>query len=487
MATLYEILQTNYVALIGSNNENDVVFSDPETSSRHCQITKVEADKYLIVDLNSETGTFVNNRKIDKEFISESDFITVGNNIFQIRKRTHASSEVKIEKPEAPAPEQKVIQDPMPPKFVHERDTRSAEDLMDKRVNEKSTNQKENNTIKVYFLSAPEDEHMTQAIDKHLSTIRLSAPRPIEILGDFKIMAGDDVNTYTQQLYTADIVLAFISVDFLNNDNCYERIKKVIANHNNGKTILLPILARNCMWKATPFANLPLLPKNHQPLNNKQFWNSEDDALTAVVNDIYNSINQFTKQPAPGKLEEPPFVMPKLQIDWRKNYLWNVFWKRVAASVIDGIIIGIPLFIIFFLAIFSSLQNDNDYYNYGTPSASTALSTVFYYILMVAIQIVIYAIMESSSWRGTPGKRIMKLQITDNAGNPISFTKSVLRNIIKLLISAFASVGGGILFFLYMIAQIISYAKTKKFFHDQLSNTLIGERLSNNASPGQFA
>ncbi len=60
---------------------------------------------------------------------------------------------------------------------------------------------------------------------------------------------------------------------------------------------------------------------------------------------------------------------------------------------------------------------------------------------------------------------------------PISFAKSVVRNVIKLLISAFASIGDGILIIIYMVAQIISYARTKKFFHDQLSNTVIGERL----------
>jgi hypothetical protein len=43
---------------------------------------------------------------------------------------------------------------------------------------------------------------------------------------------------------------------------------------------------------------------------------------------------------------------------------------------------------------------------------------------------------------------------------------------------AFASIGNGILIVLYAVAQIISYTQTKKFFHDQLSNTVIGERLN---------
>jgi uncharacterized RDD family membrane protein YckC len=72
----------------------------------------------------------------------------------------------------------------------------------------------------------------------------------------------------------------------------------------------------------------------------------------------------------------------------------------------------------------------------------------------------------------------MKLQITDNAGHPISFMKAVLRNVIKLLIGAFSNIGDGVIVFIYLIAQTIAYAKTKKFFHDQLSNTVIGERLT---------
>jgi hypothetical protein len=71
----------------------------------------------------------------------------------------------------------------------------------------------------------------------------------------------------------------------------------------------------------------------------------------------------------------------------------------------------------------------------------------------------------------------MKLQITDNAGNPISFGKAFIRNIIKWLISAFTGFGDGILPILYIIAQIVAYSYSKKFFHDQLSNTVIGERL----------
>lgn len=472
MTALYDVLNTKFTALVGSSPENDIVFNDPDISPRHCQISKIEDGKYLIVDLNSVTGTFVNNKRIDKEFISDTDFISVGNNIFQIRKKIteHAVQKTVTVETSEPVIETKMEQ-------TVSDSPASAIDTGPTVVRVTGGTRESRKKIGVYLLSAPEDRESCLAINKHLSAIRFNTVLPIEITGDFNVPPGEDITRFKQKVFEADIVLAFISVDFLNNDECYERIKKVIINHNNRKTILLPILARNCMWKATPFANLPLLPKNQQPLNNKQFWNSEDDALTEVVNDIYNSINEFTKHATEDRPVQPAAhasVLPVLQVDWRQNYLWKAFWKRVAASLLDGLIIGLPLTLVFYVAILGPVQRD--VYYYGNVSESTSAQIVFYYILLMCIQIVIYAFMESSQWRGTPGKRIMGLQISDNAGNPISFKKSAVRNIIKLLIFAFASVASWITL-LYLIAQTVSYFITKKFFHDQLSNTVIGERL----------
>jgi len=466
MATILEILQSKYTVFVGSDPGNDVVFSDGETSARHCQISKVGDNSYLIVDLSSANGTFVNNKKIEKEFITESDFITVGQNIFQLTKKISAppaDQPATVANTSAAPPKE----DEAPPKAAPPKEEKQAPPPKSK--------------ISVYFLSAPEDENTCIAIDKHLSTIRFNTTVPIEINGDFKIPAGENITQYKQKLFEADIVLVFVSVDLLNNDECYERLKKVIANHNSRKTTLLPILARNCMWKATPFANLPLLPRNQQPLNNKQFWNSEDDALTAVVDDIYKAINEFNK-PETKEIKQSQAISQKsiLEIDWRKNYLWKVFWKRVAASLLDGLIIGLPLYLVFYGLVLNQLSAQGDYYDvydYGM-SEEAAFQIIFYYLLITAAQILIYAFMESSSWRGTPGKRIMKLQITDNAGNPIKFQKALVRNVIKLLIGAFTNIGNGVIVILYAIAQVIAYSQTKKFFHDQLSNTVIGERLN---------
>ncbi len=88
------------------------------------------------------------------------------------------------------------------------------------------------------------------------------------------------------------------------------------------------------------------------------------------------------------------------------------------------------------------------------------------------IYVIVCAAMESSGWRGTFGKRIMKLQITDRDGHPISFFRAFWRNAARLI------VGYSYLFILPMIIQYFTFKKTKQLFHDQLSSTVIGEMLA---------
>ena len=374
---------------------------------------------------------------------------------------------------------------------------------------------KKRNKILVYCLASPEEQDECEAIQKYLSPVIRNSKIPIEISTDFSIPAGEDTEKYKQRLFEADIVLAFISADFINDEETYQRTKKVIARYNNNETIMLPILVRNCMWKSTPFVNLPLLPKNFQPLNNKQFWNSEDDALTAVADDIYNSINAFSyeeavQSPSAAELKdapeqqvehpsavigsetsmEKPVQQPSniadlksttkqsqiqttaipLDVDWRKKYYKNVFWKRGAAFFLDNLLTLIPVtfiaFVIASMAVVGGGEQQQD-----VPEVSDS-KLLFIILFTLSSYFIVCAAMESSKWRGTFGKRIMKLQITDREGHPISFFRALWRNIIRLVI------GYSYLFVLPLVIQYFTFKKTKQLFHDQLSYTVIGEKLT---------
>lgn len=364
--------------------------------------------------------------------------------------------------------------------------------------------------ILVYFLAASQDQQECTAIEKYLSPALRNSRIPVEISSDFEIPAGEDTGKYKERLYSADIVIAFISADFIDDEETYQRTKKVIARYNNHETIMLPILVRNCLWKSTPFVNLSLLPKNFQPLNNKQFWNSEDDALTAVVTDISDSINAFSEytdshisQPkeikiAPQNLVDEPGnpvapeaktleadPQPALQKDnrssavtdalqasripmnenWRGQYYKAVLWKRAAAFFLDNFLVLLPAYMIPFLfaGVISGVSGREGDMSDGELNIWMWSAFAFYFIVCAA--------MESSKWKGTFGKQIMKLQITDEKGHPISFFRALWRNIIRCI------VGYSYLLVIPLIVQYYTFKKSRKLFHDQLSNTVIGEKL----------
>ncbi|HPE77708.1 MAG TPA: RDD family protein [Draconibacterium sp.] len=401
------------------------------------------------------------------------------------------------------------------------------------------------NTIKVYFLAAPEEEDECQAIRKYLVPAIRNSKIPVEIYSDFEIPAGEDKAKYKQKLLEADIVLALISSDYISDDETYERTQKVMERYNNNETILVPILVRNCLWKHTPFVKLPLLPKNLQPLNNKQFWNSEDDALMAVVEDIYEAINEFSVEEAqeaepviapkveeekeiepasasilqevlseqpeqlingtelteiteiqaeefipltepekiipatkqtvvspPNVSEEPQTKKQKtvtpIEVDWRKQYYKKVLWKRLFAFILDNLImIPVSFVCMFLVMVIMFISKDPE------VTDLTDNEYLFVFVVTFCSYLVINAKMESSKLHATLGKRLLKLQITDKQGNPITFFRALGRNILRTI------VGYSFVFIVPLIVQLFRFKSTKKLFHDQLSNTVIGERLNN--------
>ncbi|MBX7147911.1 FHA domain-containing protein [bacterium] len=62
---------------IGRSPSNDLVLNAPKVSRQHAAINKYK-DQYVIIDLKSSNGIFVNGRKVDEHTLNEGDEITVG-------------------------------------------------------------------------------------------------------------------------------------------------------------------------------------------------------------------------------------------------------------------------------------------------------------------------------------------------------------------------------------------------------------------------
>lgn len=69
---------------IGRNKSSDIVINDKNASRNHAKIYRKQG-KYVLEDLNSTNGTFVNGSKITSiKFINSGDLIRIGNSKFQI-------------------------------------------------------------------------------------------------------------------------------------------------------------------------------------------------------------------------------------------------------------------------------------------------------------------------------------------------------------------------------------------------------------------
>ena len=66
------------VTSIGRMLDNDLVIQEPLISRHHAEI-HYEGDKYVLKDLNSTSGTFLNNKKVPQGVLYSGDIILLAN------------------------------------------------------------------------------------------------------------------------------------------------------------------------------------------------------------------------------------------------------------------------------------------------------------------------------------------------------------------------------------------------------------------------
>ena len=76
-SVLKTIVFDKEVISIGRHSDNDIHIDSLSVSSQHARIVKYHK-KYMIEDLDSTNGTFLNKKKISKEKLAGNDVITIG-------------------------------------------------------------------------------------------------------------------------------------------------------------------------------------------------------------------------------------------------------------------------------------------------------------------------------------------------------------------------------------------------------------------------
>ena len=137
-----------------------------------------------------------------------------------------------------------------------------------------------------------------------------------------------------------------------------------------------------------------------------------------------------------------------------QNLRFASFGARWCAAIIDGIIISISNFIIGFMLGFMLAANG---------VRDTDLIAGMGFIVGLICEWLYHAIMVSSSYQATLGKRAMGIVVTDQNGSPVTFAQASGRHFGKFLSVLTLFIG-------YLMA---GWTKRKQALHDIMANTLV--------------
>ena len=150
------------------------------------------------------------------------------------------------------------------------------------------------------------------------------------------------------------------------------------------------------------------------------------------------------------------------------------FWLRVLAYFIDAIILGIfaiPILIgaAMLMGIGGMLENiphNEDPFLNGMPPAF-----MLFILLCGSLGLfgtwLYFALLESSEWQGTAGKKVLGLIVTDMAGQRVSFMRATGRHFSKI-VTSFIPLGIG-----YAMA---GFTEKKQALHDMIASCLVLRR-----------
>ena len=85
--TLVEVELEDKPLTIGRSPKADIILEDEKSSRLHCGIRLMD-DAYIIKDLASKNGTYLNDARIESEELKAGDKIRVGSTIIRVEERS---------------------------------------------------------------------------------------------------------------------------------------------------------------------------------------------------------------------------------------------------------------------------------------------------------------------------------------------------------------------------------------------------------------
>jgi diguanylate cyclase (GGDEF)-like protein len=78
--------------IVGRVAEADIVVDRESVSRRHARIAQIEDDRWVVEDLGSTNGTFVNDQRITRQPLTDGDQVRIGNVIYKFLSGSHVEA-----------------------------------------------------------------------------------------------------------------------------------------------------------------------------------------------------------------------------------------------------------------------------------------------------------------------------------------------------------------------------------------------------------
>jgi len=181
----------------------------------------------------------------------------------------------------------------------------------------------------------------------------------------------------------------------------------------------------------------------------------------------------YPQQPAPMQAYAPQQPPPAPYAPQPAMYIpeaspYGGFWMRLLAHIIDHIILSAVALPLYFILIFPQVMkiiNDAEQNQEPSPEMIGAIfGAAGLFALIVTAGTWLYdALLTSSSWQGTIGKRVLRLKVVDEQGHRISFGRATGR--------FFSKIVSGMIMYIGFI--MIGFTDRKRGLHDMMAGTLV--------------
>ncbi|WP_052519548.1 KGGVGR-motif variant AAA ATPase [Archangium violaceum] len=137
--------------------------------------------------------------------------------------------------------------------------------------------------VQLFLSYSARDGQLVRQLTSHLGVLQQQG-----VISDWRDRAVTKGTHWRTELDVhieeADIILVFLSADFLASDYAQGvEMKRALERQLEGKALVRPVLLRPVFWKGTPFARLPMLPSHDKPVTS---YSDQDEAWADISQEI---------------------------------------------------------------------------------------------------------------------------------------------------------------------------------------------------------